>query len=103
MGGESWDVGIREADFLPVTGVMRTSAHGEVISDLNFWDGSLEIAHNDCVVRNCYFRNLGFHTLYQLGGAQNTLVELCTFDGRPDGAGGQRLATATSSSLTTGP
>jgi hypothetical protein len=86
MNGETWDVGIREADFLPVTGVMRTSADGEVISDLNFWDGQLEIAHNDVVVRNCYFRNLGFHTLYQLSGAQNALVELCTFDGRPDGA-----------------
>jgi hypothetical protein len=86
MNGETWDVGIREADFLPVTGVMRTSADGEVISDLIFWDGQLEIAHNDVVVRNCYFRNRGFHTVYQLGGASNALIDLCTFDGRPDNA-----------------
>jgi hypothetical protein len=57
-----------------------------VIENLDFWDGSLEIAHNDVVVRNCYFRNLSFHTLYQLSNAQNCLVELCTFDGRPEGA-----------------
>jgi hypothetical protein len=86
MNGESWDVGIRDGEFQEVSGVMRSSANGQVIENLSFWDGSLEIAHNDCVVRNCYFRNLGFHTLYQLGGAQNTVVELCTFDGRPDGA-----------------
>jgi hypothetical protein len=86
MGGETWDVGIRDATFENVSGVMRSSAHGQVIENKNFWDGSLEIAHNDVVVRNCYFRNLNFHTLYQLSGAQNCLVELCTFDGSPDGA-----------------
>ena len=26
MGEETWEVGIREGDFVPVTGVMRTSA-----------------------------------------------------------------------------
>jgi hypothetical protein len=85
LNGETWDVGIRDGTFENVSGVMRSSADGQVIENKNFWDGSLEIAHNDVVVRNCYFRNLGFHTLYQLGGAQNCLVELCTFDGRPDG------------------
>jgi hypothetical protein len=86
MNGETWDVGIRDGTFEEVSGVMRSSADGQVIENMSFWEGSLEIAHSNCVVRNCYFRNLGFHTLYQLGGAQNCLVELCTFDGRPDGA-----------------
>jgi hypothetical protein len=85
MNGETWEVGIREGAFENISGVMRSSANGQVIENLNFWDGQLEIAHNDVVVRNCYFRCLGYHTLYQLGGAQNALVELCTFDGRPDG------------------
>lgn len=84
MNGEAWDVGVREGTFTNVSGTMRSSANGEVIEWKNFWDGSLEIAHNDVVVRNCYFRNLNYHTLYQLSGAQNALVELCTFDGRPD-------------------
>ena len=86
LNGETWDVGIREGEFTPVSGVMRSTQNGQVIENLNFWDGSLEIAHNDVVVRNCYFRNLQYHTLYQLGGAQNAVVELCTFDGRPDGS-----------------
>ena len=86
MAGESWDVGIREGEFQEVVGTMRSSAHGQVIENKSFWNGSLEVAHNDVVVRNCYFRNLNFHTLYQLGNCQNALVELCTFDGRPDGA-----------------
>jgi hypothetical protein len=86
MNGETWDVGIREGTFEEVSGVMRSSSNGQVIENKSFWSGSLEIAHNDCVVRNCYFRNINFHTLYQLANAQNTLVELCTFDGRPDGA-----------------
>lgn len=86
LNGETWDVGIGDATFEEVSGVMRSSANGQVIENKSFWDGSLEIAHNDVVVRNCYFRNLSFHTLYQLGGAGNCLVELCTFDGRPDGA-----------------
>lgn len=86
LNGETWDVGIGDATFEEVSGVMRSSANGQVIENKSFWDGSLEIAHNDVVVRNCYFRNLSFHTLYQLSGAGNCLVELCTFDGRPDGA-----------------
>jgi hypothetical protein len=86
LAGESWDVGIREGAFEEVSGTMRSSANGQVIENKSFWNGSLEVAHNDVVVRNCYFRNLAFHTLYQLGGAQNCTVELCTFDGRPDGA-----------------
>lgn len=86
MNAESWDVGIREGEFQNVSGTLRSTKNGEVFESLNFWDGALELAHSDCVVRNCYFRNLNFHTLYQLDGAQNCLVELCTFDGRPDGA-----------------
>jgi hypothetical protein len=86
LAGETWDVGIREGTFQNVAGVMRTTSNGQVVSGLSFWDGSLEVAHNDVVVRNCYFRNLAFHTLYQLSGAQNCVVELCTFDGRPEGA-----------------
>lgn len=85
LNGETWDVGIREGEFVAVSGVVRSTSDGQVIENVNFWDGSLEIAHNDVVVRNCYFRNLGYHTLYQLGDAQNTVVELCTFDGRPNG------------------
>ena len=84
MAGETWDVGIREGEFQNVNGTMRSTQNGQVIEGLNFWDGQLEIAHNNCIVRNCYFRNLGFHTLYQLANASDTLVELCTFDGRPD-------------------
>ena len=64
MNGETWDVGIREGTFTNVSGTMRSSANGEVIEWKNFWDGSLEIAHNDVVVRNCFFRNLNYHTLY---------------------------------------
>jgi hypothetical protein len=86
LNGETWDVGIGEGEFVPVSGTMRTTQNGQVVEWRDFWNGQLEIAHNDVVVRNCYFRNLGFHTLYQLSGAQNALVELCTFDGRPDGA-----------------
>jgi hypothetical protein len=86
LNKETWDVGIREGEFENVSGTMRSSSNGQVIENKNFWNGNLEIAHNDCIVRNCYFRNLQYHTLYQLAGAQNCLVELCTFDGRPDGA-----------------
>ncbi|MET0170149.1 MAG: hypothetical protein ABW191_07235, partial [Aliihoeflea sp.] len=86
MAGETWDVGIRDATFEEVSGTLRSSANGQVIENKSFWNGNLEVAHNDVVVRNCYFRNLAFHTLYQLDGAQNCTVELCTFDGRPDGA-----------------
>jgi hypothetical protein len=86
LNGESWPVGMREGTYEEVSGTLRTSAHGQIIEWKSFWSGNLEIAHNDCVVRNCYFRNLQYHTLYQLANAQNTLVELCTFDGRPDGA-----------------
>lgn len=85
MNGETWDVGMREGEYTEVNGTLRSTKDGEVIEWKSFWNGQLEIAHNDVVVRNCYFRNLGFHTLYQLSGAQNCLVELCTFDGRPDG------------------
>ena len=85
LNGESWDVGMRDGTYTEVTGTLRTTKNGEVIEWKSFWNGSLEVAHNDVVVRNCYFRNLGFHTLYQLSGAQNAVVELCTFDGRPDG------------------
>ena len=86
MNGESWPIGIADATFENVSGVMRSSAKGQVIENKSFWDGSLEIAHDDVVVRNCYFRNKSFHTVYQLANVQNAVVELCTFDGRPDGA-----------------
>lgn len=87
MNGETWDVGMREGPYdQKVSGVMRTTKDGQVIEGLEFWDGSLEIAHNNVVVRSCYFRNKGFHTLYQLAGKSDCLVDLCTFDGRPDGA-----------------
>lgn len=85
LNGETWDVGMRDGTYTEVNGTLRSTKNGEVIEWKSFWNGNLEIAHNDVVVRNCYFRNLQYHTLYQLAGAQNCLVELCTFDGRPDG------------------
>ena len=87
MNGETWEVGMREGAYdQKVSGVMRTTKNGQVIEGLEFWDGQLEIAHNDVIVRSCYFRNKGFHTVYQLGGVSDALVDLCTFDGRPDNA-----------------
>ena len=71
MDGETWDVGMREGAYdQKVTGVMRTTKHGQIISGLEFWDGQLEIAHNNVQVKSCYFRNRGFHTVYQLAGCQ---------------------------------
>ena len=49
-----------------------------------FLGWSLEVGHNDVTVRNCYFRNSAYHTVYQLSGVQNCVVEFCTFDGRPE-------------------
>ena len=87
MAGESWDVGMREGQYdQKVSGVMRTTKAGQIIEGLEFWDGQLEIAHNNVVVRSCYFRNKGFHTVYQLAGVSDCLVDLCTFDGRPNNA-----------------
>lgn len=86
LNGEAWDVGIREGQYDDFSGTMRTQANGQIIEGVNFWNGALEIAHSNCIVRSCYFRNLNFHTLYQLAGVSDALVELCTFDGRPDGA-----------------
>lgn len=85
MNGETWDVGMRDGTYTAVSGTRRTSKNGEVVEWLDFSNGALEIAHNDVVVRNCYFRSNNYHTVYQLGGCQNALVELCTFDGRPAG------------------
>jgi len=83
MNNETWEVGIRDGTFTPVTGTRRTTKNGEILEWLDFSNGALEIAHNDVIVRNCYFRSNNYHTVYQLGGCQNALVELCTFDGRP--------------------
>jgi hypothetical protein len=86
MNRETWDVGIRDGNYAEVNGTMRTTKNGEVIEWKSFRNGNLEVAHSDVVVRNCYFTNLQYHTLYQLGGAGNCVVELCTFDGRPNNA-----------------
>jgi hypothetical protein len=87
MNGETWDVGMREGAYdQKVSGVMRTTKDGQVIQGIEFWDGQLEIAHNNVVVRSCYFRNKGFHTVYQLAGKSGALIDLCTFDGRPSNA-----------------
>jgi hypothetical protein len=87
LNGETFEVGMREGPYdQKVSGVMRTTQNGQVIEGMEFWDGQLEIAHNDVVVRSCYFRNKGFHTVYQLAGVSNALIDMCTFDGRPDNA-----------------
>jgi hypothetical protein len=87
MGGETWEVGMREGAYdQKVSGVMRTTKNGQVIEGVEFWDGQLEIVHNDVIVRSCYFRNKGFHTVYQMAGASGALIDMCTFDGRPQGA-----------------
>ena len=87
MGGESWEVGMREGPYdQKVSGVMRTTKNGQIIEGLEFWDGQLEVVHNDVIVRSCYFRNKGFHTVYQTAGASDLLVDMCTFDGRPQAA-----------------
>jgi len=85
LNGETWDVGVREGQLQKVTGTMRTSAVNQLIQGYDFSDGALEIAHNGVKVVSCYFRNKNFRPVYQLAGVQDLLVDLCTFDGRPDG------------------
>lgn len=85
LGDQVFDVGIREGTFTPRSGVFRSTRDGEVIEWLDCSDAQLEIAHNNVVVRNCYFRAKGYHTVYQLGNCTGAVVELCTFDGRPAG------------------
>jgi hypothetical protein len=85
LNGETWEIGIRDGNFTPVSGTRRTTKNGEVLEFLDFSSGALEIAHNDVHVVNCYFTARNYHTVYQLSGAQNATIELCTFDGRPNG------------------
>ena len=66
-----------------------------------FLGWSLEVGHNDVTVRNCYFRNSAYHTVYQLSGVQNCVVEFCTFDGRQEDRSSMR-GMPISSSRTTG-
>jgi hypothetical protein len=85
LNGETFEIGIRDGSFQKISGVVRSTKNGDVIEWLDLTDGGIEIAHNDCVVRNCFVGARQFHSIYQLSGAQNLLVDMVTCNGRPDG------------------
>lgn len=85
LGGETFEIGIRDGTFTKKDGIVRTTKNGDVIEWLDLTNGGVEVAHNDCVVRNCFVGATPFHSIYQLSGAQNLLVDMVTCNGRPDG------------------
>jgi hypothetical protein len=85
LNGETFEIGIRDGTYTKRDGIVRTTKDRDVIEWLDLTNGGIEVAHNDCIVRNCFVGATPFHSIYQLGGAQNLLVDMVTCNGRPDG------------------